>query len=1250
MVKKKKVAIGANIVSNPFANRTYNKSFTAQRDSANYIKGIANTKKIGGAVSGITTGILGAVTGNPALIKSGIKDTIGAVSSTPLDMSSIQNIYGSSNMENLPRYSGGIDPTVGAGLNSLVDSYQIGMRKGGIIPIDTVSTNQTIRQSIKDPKVYVAMYNKGANNGYVKDDMFGKQIYATGVYNRQTAQDKAVFQSNQDNLKLQRARQVQANPLTRNPNYDLNGFPISNSTALTTPTKFDDGGVFPAMPKYITQPDSITSMLPMREYSNTPTLATRATPYLDALRAEKKPLISGAKDLLGSINPLSIGSKLQNAGMDEYGVIENDAAYIAGSILNPIGAFANWAGNGFNGNTYMKDKRGQKIQNMTAENMSNTIGEKNTMQYGVDYDRLNNYNNKGRVSSMNMAKGGKIPPTGWGNYTVAQNEIQGSNTVPIMVGPEHIYGNLKGSKLRGNIQLGKDVRVQMPRGTKTASKILPGLDLGFDLLNLYQSTDDSQLYDAKEANRLGLFNDKLLFNKIKETKLAKGGIIPLSANAGELVGPTHAQGGIDITPQVEAEGGEVLNKTPQGDTQVFSEQTGFADAVKPLLQQKGIYEQELTNMLPIKKAMLDTFAKETDGLRRASIGRNLEKVNNDIFKYTQIVQQIDTQVQQLFAQQQEQNGNNSAPAGMQQGMAFGGTIEDLNMDELDGNPPIKSNYQQTWDKSVTKYPKNKDYRTWWYKYGPGQNGGVGYQGNEQQAVALFNSRHNNPNFPGGNPYRTPISNKPKYTNIGDREKIGLSRMNSIQVNGLPYQTNPNLITEDRNNYISQLNSLDTPNIKGEMMNMSNYPNKGIKYNNKSTAVDNFQLENYNNIYRNPNNTVTEVNDINPAIIDGMTQLALKNDIQNFNDIKGSLPSSYYQGANHVIPQRGQEYDDIRFHSQKDKLRLNTTPYQNKLTPNELSKYKTNAVYSRGTMVGVPDDSSLHPLVADNIVTPNTPRTRNPIDLSKLKGKFKNIQDVAIPAIELAQQMQIANKMENTKAPQADMLSYNPLDVRYTPDYELNKLQSGINTTVSDLRKNSSNPYYANALRANIMKDNINTTGNIIDKTNKENLNIIAQNNAGFNRVAEANNTLRFNNKQINYEKAIGDLERRSGIIGNTTNRAIEFANNKRQYGLDLKRLSIEGAKYQDSFQNKYTDAAINGTLADLIESNAAKTTASKNSIQSGEESYLQEQNGANQMLLTVNNLIDNGHKISPREHAAMTKQGFKLKNGKYSKS
>lgn len=961
MVKKKKVAIGANIVSNPFANRTYNKSFTAQRDSANYIKGIANTKKIGGAVSGITTGVLGAVTGNPELIKSGIKDTIGTVSSTPLDMSSIQNIYGSSNMENLPRYSGGIDPTVGAGLSSLVDSYQFGMSKGGIIPIDTVSTNQTIRQSIQDPKIYAAMYNKGVNNGYVKDDMFGKQIYATGVYNRQTPQDKAVFQSNQDNLKLQRARQVQANPLTRNPNYDLNGFPISNSTALTTPTKFDDGGLFPAMPKYITQPDSITSMLPMKEYSNIPTLATRATPYLDALRAEKKPLISGGKDLLGNINPLSIGSKLQNTGMDEYGVIENDAAYIAGSILNPIGAFANWAGNGFNGNTYMKDKRGQKIQNMTAENISNTIGEKNTMQYGVDYDRLNNYNNKGRVSSMNMAK---------------------------------------------------------------------------------------------------------------------GGMIPLSANAGELVGPTHAQGGIDITPQVEAEGGEVLNKTPQGDTQVFSEQTGFADAVKPLLQQKGIYEQELTNMLPIKKVMLDTFAKETDGLRRASIGRNLEKVNNDIFKYTQIVQQIDVQVQQLFTQQQEQNGNNSAPAGMQQGMAFGGEI-----------PPIGDNTQM--------YDEN------------------GYP--------MFNILNNNT---------------------------------------VPYSYLPNLKQDEINSTIGIRNPIASQNL----------PNLR-KYNQKE-LLGNKVLRNWQRPL--DINTNTKVMQLKPG---------WQAPLRNYNvPMDESLLTNTPNG-------------------------INTTPVVN-----------------------------------------NTPRTRNPIDLSKLKGKFKNIQDVAIPAIELAQQMQIANKMENTKAPQANMLSYNPLDVRYTPDYELNKLQSGINTTVSDLRKNSSNPYYANALRANIMKDNINTTGNIIDKTNKENLNIIAQNNAGFNRVAEANNTLRFNNKQINYEKAIGDLERRSGIIGNTTNRAIEFANNKRQYGLDLKRLSIEGAKYQDSFQNKYTDAAINGTLADLIESNAAKTTASKNSIQNGEEGYLQEQNGANEMLQAINTLLDKGQKLSAREHAAMTKQGFKLKNGKYSKS
>ena len=95
-------------------------------------------------------------------------------------------------------------------------------------------------------------------------------------------------------------------------------------------------------------------------------------------------------------------------------------------------------------------------------------------------------------------------------------------------------------------------------------------------------------------------------------------------------------------------------------------------------------------------------------------------------------------------------------------------------------------------KTSGRKPKNNDYRTWWYTEGPGKNG-LGYQGNEAQAVSLFDSKYNNPNFPGG---IRPTPGQQTADSLAKVKRVGPPPINLAKYKFNPYSAEQARIDED----------------------------------------------------------------------------------------------------------------------------------------------------------------------------------------------------------------------------------------------------------------------------------------------------------------------------------------------------------------------------------------------------------------------------------------------------------------------
>ncbi len=178
---------------------------------------------------------------------------------------------------------------------------------------------------------------------------------------------------------------------------------------------------------------------------------------------------------------------------------------------------------------------------------------------------------------------------------------------------------------------------------------------------------------------------------------APGGHLEQEAsNIHSAHGRSHEQGGIQL-PGGEIEGDEVLVDSPiTGDTQVHSDELGYADMTKQLAQQK----EQLEGQLEQKIQKIDTLQKEQERVGSESVGEdtlNRNKAKRESEKIAQYMNKeeqelmalqhqilaIDQQIEQLFQQQEAEaammgmRDEQGMPAeGMEQEFALGGVLEE----------------------------------------------------------------------------------------------------------------------------------------------------------------------------------------------------------------------------------------------------------------------------------------------------------------------------------------------------------------------------------------------------------------------------------------------------------------------------------------------------------------------------------------------------------------------------------------------
>lgn len=151
-------------------------------------------------------------------------------------------------------------------------------------------------------------------------------------------------------------------------------------------------------------------------------------------------------------------------------------------------------------------------------------------------------------------------------------------------------------------------------------------------------------------------------------KMAQGGVLrPEASNVAVAEGNTHEQGGIQL-PGAEIENNESIVQSPfGGETQVHSDELGYADQTNQLADIKGELEYNLQEVMRKMNALtkeMDNINSKLEGgnintLQRNKIKREYQKVANvynDVeFEAASIqdkIQQIDMEIENNFQEQE----------------------------------------------------------------------------------------------------------------------------------------------------------------------------------------------------------------------------------------------------------------------------------------------------------------------------------------------------------------------------------------------------------------------------------------------------------------------------------------------------------------------------------------------------------------------------------------------------------------------
>lgn len=151
---------------------------------------------------------------------------------------------------------------------------------------------------------------------------------------------------------------------------------------------------------------------------------------------------------------------------------------------------------------------------------------------------------------------------------------------------------------------------------------------------------------------------------VRQDPTRGGHIDNTASNAGIVKGRSHETGGVKL-PGAELEGGESVVKSPYtGTTQVHSEELGVADHTNELIQRKGELEEKLSRIQDKISVIEFDLNTESTSIRRNSYKRQYDILKLEMEQYTQEIGEIDTQIEQLYQQQEGmKQGGQGTPMG-----------------------------------------------------------------------------------------------------------------------------------------------------------------------------------------------------------------------------------------------------------------------------------------------------------------------------------------------------------------------------------------------------------------------------------------------------------------------------------------------------------------------------------------------------------------------------------------------------------
>lgn len=149
-----------------------------------------------------------------------------------------------------------------------------------------------------------------------------------------------------------------------------------------------------------------------------------------------------------------------------------------------------------------------------------------------------------------------------------------------------------------------------------------------------------------------------------------GELIPIASDTALAVGNSHGQGGMQVSPNAEIEGNEVIRENPEeGNLEVDSNRMGTSKVTLPLSIMKGQYENQMLELNDQIKNNDKLLTKEVDTAKKNTLKRQNEILIAKAATLAETIDNLDAQIKSAFNTQEAMKSTNPNRT-----FAYGGSV------------------------------------------------------------------------------------------------------------------------------------------------------------------------------------------------------------------------------------------------------------------------------------------------------------------------------------------------------------------------------------------------------------------------------------------------------------------------------------------------------------------------------------------------------------------------------------------------